>query len=156
MLTGKREGHWETCTIDITAVAEPYWEGNPASSASASASADNNGSGGSPIVRTIVHDNPLKSNGKTSADATDEELLPLGLPEKEGVNEARTPRLSTGRIRELAGDDLDAAAMELEETGDVDRAALERRLREKLAAEGVPLASIVIEFDRVVEALAAF
>ena len=156
VVTGKREGHWRTRTITITAVSEPEWEGNTASAASASASADNNGSGGSPIVRTIVHDNPLKSNGKTSADATDEELLPLGLPEKEGVNEARTPRLSTGRIRELAGDYLDAAAMELEETGDVDRAALERRLREKLAAEGVPLASIVIEFDRVVEALAAF
>ena len=64
--------------------------------------------------------------------------------------------LSDGRIRELAGDYLDAAAMELEETGDVDRAAQERRLREKLVAEGVPPTSVEVELRRIMETLTRF
>jgi hypothetical protein len=64
--------------------------------------------------------------------------------------------LSEGRIRELAGDYLDAAATELEETGNVDRAALERRLRENLVADGVPAASVAVEFARIMEMLTSF
>ena len=66
---------------------------------------------------------------------------------KEGV------RLSDGRIRELAGDYLDEAATTLEETGDVDRVALERRLRENLVFEGVLPECVEAEFARIMETL---
>ena len=46
--------------------------------------------------------------------------------------------------------------MELEETGDVDRAALERRLRENLATAGVPPESVEVELERIMEVLTAF
>ena len=113
--------------------------------------ADANGSGGSSSVINSVIANPLKNNGDDAADARDAKSHTLAGPEKEGV-----PCLSDGRIRELAGDYLDAAAMELEETGDVDRAALERRLRENLATAGVPPESVEVELERIMEVLTAF
>ena len=54
-----------------------------------------------------------------------------------------------------AYDALAATAMELEETGDVDQAALERRLRENLAIAGIPPESVEGELERIMEALAA-
>jgi CBS-domain-containing membrane protein len=82
-------------------------------------------------------------------DATDVERLPSPGSGKSGA------RLSDGRICELAGDHVDAAAAQLEETGDVDRPALERRLREILAAEVGPEA-VETEFARIMVALEAF
>jgi hypothetical protein len=61
------------------------------------------------------------------------------------------PVLSDARIRELANDCLAAAAAQLETTGAVDRTTLERQLREKLAAEGVPSAAVETELGRVIE-----
>jgi hypothetical protein len=81
----------------------------------------------------------LKNKAAEAADATD----------------ANSYTLADERIRELAGDYLDAAAMELEETGDVDRAALERRLRENLATAGVPPGSVEAELGRIMEVLLA-
>ena len=49
---------------------------------------------------------------------------------------------------------LAATAMELEETGDVDQAALERRLRENLAIAGIPPETVEGELERIMEALA--
>jgi hypothetical protein len=46
--------------------------------------------------------------------------------------------------------------MGLEETGDVDRAALERRLRADLATAGVPPESVEVELGRIMEVLAMF
>ena len=102
-------------------------------------------------VRASVRTNPVKNSDDDAVDANDAKLRTLADSEKIGV-----PRLSDGRIRELAGDYLDTAAVELEETGDVDRAALERRLREKLATAGVPLESVEVEFARIMEMLTAF
>ena len=162
----------QTRGITITSFSKPQQDGNSASSALAASSAndsnglamtlmddadgqrhhdDTNGSGGSSSVINSVIANPLKNNGDDAADARDAKSHTLAGPEKEGV-----PCLSDGRIRELAGDYLDAAAMELEETGDVDRAALERRLRENLATAGVPPESVEVELERIMEVLTAF
>jgi hypothetical protein len=151
---GEREGRGRTRNISITSFLEPHEEGNSASAASAARAgphADANGSGGSPSVRTSVDANPLKNKDETAADAADAKSHTLGGSEKTG-----DPCLSDGRIRELAGNYLDAAAMELEEVGDVDRAALERRLREDLATAGVPPESIEVELGRIMEVLAMF
>jgi hypothetical protein len=67
-------------------------------------------------------------------------------PEKDGSS---TDGLSEERIRALADECLNAAVSQLEETGNVDRAALERQLRAKLAAAGVPSTAIEAEFKRV-------
>ena len=85
-----------------------------------------------------------------AADVTDAERRYSGVLKKEGV------RLSDGRIRELAGDYLDEAATTLEETGDVDRVALERRLRENLVFEGVLPECVEAEFARIMETLTTF
>ena len=165
-----------TRSITITSFSKPQQDGNSASSALAASSAndsnglamtlpmtlmgdadgqrhhdDTNGSGGSSSVIDSVVANPLKNKGDDAADARDAKSHTLAGPEKEGV-----PCLSDGRIRELAGDYLDAAAMELEETGDVDRAALERRLRENLATAGVAPESVEVELERIMEVLTAF
>ena len=111
--------------------------------------ADANGSGGDcagagvdAINGASGRANPLKNVVVTAADA--EHPYSGGL-KKEGV------RLSDGRIRELAGDYLDEAATTLEETGDVDRVALERRLRENLVFEGVRPECVEAEFARIIE-----
>jgi hypothetical protein len=148
---GEREGRGRTRNITITSFLEPHEEGNSASAVRARPHADANGSGGSPSVRTSVDANPLKNKDETAADAADAKSHTLGGSEKTGV-----PCLSDGRIRELAGDYLDATARELEETGDVDRAAFERRLREDLATAGVPPESIEVELGRIMEVLAMF
>ncbi len=150
---GNREGHGRTRTISITTVfSEPLEERNSASAAAAAVTinasnnltqtvmrtqADANGSGGDcagagvdAINGASGRANPLKNMVVTAADATDAERPYSGGLKKEGV------RLSDGRIRELAGDYLDEAATTLEETGDVDRVALERRLRENLVCGG--------------------
>jgi hypothetical protein len=93
----------------------------------------------------------LKDDGDDADDANDAKLHTFGSLEKGGI-----PLLSKERILQLAGDYMDAAAMELEETGDVDFTTLERRLRENLATAGVPPESVAVEFARVMEALAAF
>jgi len=85
-----------------------------------------------------------------AADVTDAERRYSGVLKKEGV------RLSDGRIRELAGDYLNEAVTTLEETGDVDWAALERRLRENLVSEGVLPECVEAEFARIMEALTTF
>jgi hypothetical protein len=151
---GEREGRGRTRKITITSFSEPHKEGNLASAASASRArphAAANSSGGSPSVRASVDANPLKNKDETAADTADDKSHTLGGSEKIGV-----PCLSDGRIRELAGDYLDAAATELEETGDVDRAALERQLREELATAGIPPESVEVELGRIMEALTAF
>jgi hypothetical protein len=154
---GEREGRGRTRNITITSFSEPQEEGNSASAASAASAAkprshaDANGRGADARAEASVRANPLKNKDENAADATDAKSHILQGSEKTGV-----PCLSDGRIRELAGDYLDAAAMELEETGDVDRAALERRLRENLATAGVPPESVEVELERIMEALTAF
>jgi hypothetical protein len=104
-----------------------------------SAGADANGHGADASDSASVCTNPLKNKAAEAADAAD----------------ANSYTLADERIRELAGDYLDAAAMELEETGDGDRAALERRLRENLATAGVPPESVEAELGRIMEVLLA-
>jgi hypothetical protein len=122
-------------TITITTFSEPAVEGDKATSHGA------NGSGTAD-----------KSNdtGNGANDANDAEPPPSNGSEKEGM-----PFLSEGRVRELAGDYQDAAASALEETGDVDHAALERRLRETLVADGVPPTLVAAELARILEIIAA-
>ena len=167
---GNREGHRRTRTISITTVfSEPLEERNSASAAAAAVTinasnnltptvmrtqADANGSGGDcagagvdAINGASGRANPLKNMVVTAADATDAERPYSGGLKKEGV------RLSDGRIRELAGDYLDEAATTLEETGDVDRVALERRLRENLVFEGVLPECVEAEFARIMDVL---
>ena len=96
-------------------------------STSASASAPNPGADASEVVADAgdfanVRDNPLKDKDTDAADGADGELLSPGGLGKNGVS------LSNGRIRELAGDYLDAAATALTETGDVDRVCRFRRI----------------------------
>jgi hypothetical protein len=154
---GDREGHARTRTITITSILQQEKEGNTAPAASA-ASAKTNGSGssadasadGRPSVRASVRDNPLKSNDKTAADAADANFHTPGRSEKRGM-----PGLSDGQIRELVDNALAATAMELEETGDVDQAALERRLRKNLALAGIPAESVEGELGRIMKVLAA-
>jgi hypothetical protein len=112
---------------------------------------DANGSGGSPSVDASVDANPSENKDYDADDADDANPHTPG-----GLEMVGLPCLGDGRIRELAGGYLDAAATELEETGDVDRAALERRLREDLASAGVPPESVEVEFGRIMEVLGAF
>jgi hypothetical protein len=178
--SGKREGQARTRIITITSVFKPQEEGVSASAASAASAvndsndlartltqkltfavtgqrpqtdANGHGADASADARnsTSGRANPLKNKNENAADATDTNSHTLAGSEKAGA-----PCLSDGRIRELAGDYLDAAAIELEETGDVDRAALERRLRENLAAVGVPPESVEVDLDRIMEMLTAF
>jgi hypothetical protein len=169
--TGERKGRGRTRNITITSFSEPQEVGNSASAASAASATSNsndlartlvsdadgrrrhvdgNGSGGSPSVRASARIDPLKNKDDDAADADDAKSPTLADLEK-----IEAPCLSDGRIRELAYDYLDAAAKELEETGDVDRAVLERRLRENLAAAGVPLESVEVEVARIMEMLTA-
>jgi len=151
---GERGGRGRTRTITITSVSEPHEEGNSASTASATKPhphADGNGRRADARAEAGVRANPLENNDETAADATDAKSHTL-----QGSEKTASSCLSDGHIRQLAGDYLDAAAMELEETGDVDRAALEHRLREKLATTGVPPEAIAAEFARVMEVLTAF
>ena len=176
--SGKREGRASTRIITITTLFSQTPElGNSASAASAasatsdfndltqtlaqtpasasvcdgdlSAGADANGHGADASDSASVCTNPLKNKAADAADATDANSYTLACSEKKEVC------LSAERIRELAGDYQDAAAMELEETGDVDRAALERRLRENLATAGVPPESVEAELGRIMEVLLA-
>jgi hypothetical protein len=119
-------------TITITTFSESAGEGDKAACHSA------NGGGTA---------DELNDTGNGANDADDVEPIPS---KGEGMS-----FLSEGRVRELAGDYQDAAASALEETGDVDHAALERALCETLAADGVPPASIAVELARVMEMLAA-
>jgi hypothetical protein len=112
---------------------------------------DANGPGGSSSVIASVTANLLKNKDDDADDSSDAKLHT-----PQGSEKAEVPCLSDGRIRELAGEYLDAAAMELEETGDVDRAALERRLRENLTTAGVPFESVEVELERIMEVLTAF
>src|SRR5262249_36888140 len=171
---GAREAR--TRSITITSFSKPQEVGNLASSASSVSSAndsnnlamtlamtlardadgqrhhdDANGPGGSSSVIASVTANLLKNKDDDADDASDAKLHT-----PQGSEKAEVPCLSDGRIRELAGDYLDAAAMELEETGDVDRAALERRLRENLTTAGVPFESVEVELERIMEVLTAF
>ena len=127
---GERKGRGRTRNITITAFSEPREGGNSASAASAASTA-------------------IDSN-ETAADVTDAKLHTLA-----GSEKAVVPRLSDRCIRELAADYLEAVVVELEETGDVDHAAFERRLRENLATAGVPPDSVEVELGRIMEVLAA-
>ena len=173
---GNREGRARTRTIIITTIfSEPQEERSSAPAAAAAFTtgdsnnltqtvtrtpADANGSGGDPGVGAGAgadasngssgRANPLKNKVVDAADVTDAERRYSGVLKKEGV------RLSDGRIRELAGDYLDEAATTLEETGDVDRVALERRLRENLVFEGVLPECVEAEFARIMETLTTF
>ena len=139
---------------DLARTAEQT-SASTSASASAPDSDPNPGADASEVVADAgdfanVRDNPLKNKDTDAADGADGELLTPGGLGKNGVS------LSNGRIRELAGDYLDAAATALEETGDVDRVSLERRLREKLVAEGVLPECVEAEFARIMETLTAF
>jgi hypothetical protein len=63
------------------------------------------------------------------------------------------PYLQDRHIHKVAEAYSTAAAMELEKTGDVNRTALDRWLRESLAALGVPAQSVEIDFNRVMAVL---
>jgi hypothetical protein len=149
---GKRQGHARTRTITLSSNSQQEGEGDTVSAVSAKTNGDataRSATGAS--GRASVHDNPLKSNNKTAAAAADAELPSLTDSEKRGV-----PGLSDGQIRELVDNALAATATELEETGDVDQAALERRLRENLAIAGIPPEIVEGELGRIMEALAVF
>src|SRR5262245_32538178 len=148
---GEREGRGRTRNITITSFSEPKEEGNSASAAKPHPHANANGRGADARAEASVRANPLENNGETAADATDAKSHTL-----QGSEKIAASCLSDGHIRELAGNCLNAAATELEETGDVDFTTLERQLREKLATRGVPAEAISAEFARVMEALAAF
>jgi hypothetical protein len=120
----------------------------PTLARAASAAAGANGHS----VSASVHTNSLKNKAAAAtADADAEIPRDSGSRKKEVIL-----ALSNERICELAGDYIDAAAAELEETGNVDRVALDRRLRETLAANGVAPESVKVEFARIMETLTAF
>lgn len=125
---GNREGHARTRTITITTVG-------------AGAGAASNGSGG--------RADPLKNKAVNATDVTAAERPSSGGLKTEGV------RLSDGRIRELADAYLEDATVSLEETGDVDPVALERRLREILVLDGVLPECVKAELARIMETLQA-
>jgi hypothetical protein len=68
-------------------------------------------------------------------------------------NSASANGLSDKRIHELATECLDIAANQLEATGNVDRAALERWLREKVVAEGVSPVAVEGVLKQIVEVM---
>ena len=167
---GNREGRARTRTIIITTIlSEPQEEGSSAAAAVTindpnsltptvtRTQADANGCGGDCAGAgadasngSSGRANPLKNKAVDAADVTDAERRYSGVLKKEGV------RLSDGRIRELAGDYLNEAVTTLEETGDVDWAALERRLRENLVSEGVLPECVEAEFARIMGTLTTF
>ena len=111
--------------------------------------ANANGQDGSSTVRASGRVNPLKNQTENDATARNAEIPARPNPEKRGV-------LNDGHIRQLAKEYLDEAAAEFEATADVDRAALERKLRRILVAEGVPPELVEVEFERIMDVLAAF
>jgi len=66
-----------------------------------------------------------------------------------------TPGLSDWRIRQLADGYMEGAEAQFDSTGDTDRAALDRELRQTLAAEGVFPEFIEIELERVMKVVFA-
>ena len=170
---GNREGRARTRTIIITTIFSETQEERSSAPAAAAAfttgdfnnltqavtrtPADANGSGGDPGVGAGAgtdasngssgRANPLKNKVVDAADVTDAERPYSGGLKKGGV------RLSDGRIRELADAYLEEAVEALAETGDVDQAAQECRLRETLAAEGVVPESVKGEIARIMDVL---
>jgi hypothetical protein len=63
------------------------------------------------------------------------------------------PYLPDKYIHQFAKKYSDVAATELEKTGDVDRTALDRWVRESLAKLGVPPQSVEVDFNRVMAVL---
>jgi len=79
----------------------------------------------------------------------------------ETLQNAHTPHrdgtagLSDWRIRQLAAGYMEGAEAQFDSTGDTDRAALDRELRQTLSAEGVFPEFIEIELERVMKVVFA-
>ena len=63
--------------------------------------------------------------------------------------------MSDWRIRQLAAGYMEGAEAQFDSTGDTDRAALDRELRQTLSAEGVFPEFIEIELERVMKVVFA-
>jgi hypothetical protein len=128
-------------TLEVTLACEEVGQRHPG---------DANGSGGKPSVNLSVDGNRLKDKPIDAVVAVDAKLPTPGTLEKKGMH------LSDGRIRELADVYLEEAVAALAETDNVDRAALEGRLRATLAAEGVAPESVDVELARIMDVLTTF
>jgi hypothetical protein len=145
--TGERKGRYRTRIITITSLHEPDTGGNAASAASAAKPATTDHSGSDCPVGCA---NPLKNKG---ADTTGAEGADFPTP---GISlKIQYPNPSNEYIIQLSRDWLHMAAIQLEQTGDVDLPALERWLREKLTAAGVPPEALTVERARVMKAVMA-
>ena len=97
-----------------------------------------------------VRVNPLKNKAEDGEGTAGAEFPYSRRAEKREVH------LSARRIRELADVHLNDAVTMLVETGETDRVALEGRLRETLAAEGVSPETIEAELARIMVVMETF
>ena len=97
---------------------------------------------------TISSVQPEQEDNSASA-ASSTSAPPAAAADTNGRGGVGAPYLPDKHIRQLAQKYSDVAATELENTGDVDRTALDRWVRESFAKLGVPPQSVEVDFNRV-------